>query len=334
MLEIQNGLTSLPISVGPTTLKAITTTGLARANMGSSFNAGKFLVSGGFAQPANPYPNNATLVTLNEARDAVVTTTNPAGYDGTSTHGSAVGGRLWIAMGHDGAYRGYLKSRNADTGAIVGGNSAACPGPTRINASIYAEGADNIIYGLGYNPNDGWLKDLWRYTPSTNSWTALKSLGPESLVMWFAENVKGPDGWIYMSADPVALCIHKYHPGTNTWAKTSSFARWVDPGMFRPFAEAALAVAGKYILFIQAGQQNNIRNTLVCYRYNTLTDSWDAKTLPGRTALYSPRAAVEESKNKLYLFGGAMASENIQAYPASSKSASLFTFNLSDFTKD
>lgn len=334
MLEIQNGQSSLPIKMGSPALRTISAGGLTRANMASGFFGDKILVSGGFGQPANPFPNNATMVTLNANRDAITATTNPAGYDGTSTHSSPIGDRLWIAMGHDGSYRNYLKSRTISTGAVVGGNSAACPGPTRINSIIFANGADEIYYGGGYNPSGGWLDDWWLYKPSNNSWTPKASLGGTGKCIWFSEAVKGADGLIYGGVDYPALQLNRYNPVANTWSKTANFGKFVEPAVVRPFSEAATAVVGKYVLFIQRGQLVPMQDKLYCYRYDTVMDSWDALEMPGRVPLFSARASIEPAKDLLYLYGGALAGEGTTAFDKSLKNSNLYVYRLSDFAKD
>ena len=331
MFEISIGRSTPIVRQGPSVRSTISAPTLARANMACGYYNGAIVVSGGFAQPANPYPNNANLVTLSADRLSVASTAAPAGYDGTSTHSCPNGDRLWIAMGHDGAYQAYIKSRVISTGAVTGSNSSACPGGGRLNASIYVENADSILYGLGHEATAGWRKDLWRYKPSNNSWTRTTDVPATYYPNWFSEAIKGADGQIYLATDNRELEIIRFNPTTNTWSRTASFVQFVGTGAYRPMQEAGTVALGNYILFFKAGMFLSQQSSLCCYRYDTVNDSWDCLNLPGQPALYSPRAVADVASNKIFIIGGALQHEGVQTYNLSTKNANILVYNRSDF---
>ena len=118
----------------------------------------------------------------------------------------------------------------ADT--IKGKTTGAYPGSRRTDNTGWKDDAGNFyVFGgvdgqLVYGPNPGqfvgtYLNELWRYTPSTNTWFKVNGDGAVPAIRSAALNWKDAGGnfWVYGGHDGSEyFCdLYKFDPDTNAW---------------------------------------------------------------------------------------------------------------------
>ncbi len=151
------------------------------------------------------------------------------------------------------------------------------PGIARINS--IAEVVNNEAYiGLGYNPKTGWaidgyLKDFYKYNPSTSSWTRLADFpqGTTNNCVSFVYKdeiyvVHGFESHLVSSSGFSNSCF-KYSPANNEWTKLNDF-----PGYKR--ASAAGCTEGNRI---SGGTGWATWDENDWWEYFPETDSWEKK---------------------------------------------------------
>lgn len=156
-----------------------------------------------------------------------------------------------------------------------------------INGAIYV--------GTGFVPFIGPTKDLWKYDPTTNTWTQMADLpGQERrLAVGFAIDGKG---YVCTGVNPSETALNDlwaYDPGTNTWQARANYG-----GSARSEA-AAFVIGGKG--FVGTGVFG-VGVLSDMWSYDPVTDTWTQRAdVPGGGRRGAAGFAIG---NKGYISGG------------------------------
>lgn len=335
MLEI---LTSLGVPFKRYTaaapLAVISSQYFGRAFSSQSFYNRRIILSGGFAQPAAPYPVNFRVTTMATNGLSVESTLNVTGNDGTNPGSTLFNSTLWVAVGHDGAYQRYLRARNALTGALIT-TSSNSPGAPQIYSKIAPYDNDQLFWGFGLNAS-GWLNQAYTYRISNNTWSALPvpNLPGETIYGLFIAQTTN-DGRILVGLTINSMQLVFFKPSDNTYSLSKSYSYLIDPSIVsetsRGLGSSGTAVVGKYLLFFVQGLQSDNQNILSCVRYDTQLDDYSVIDLPGRSARWGSRVVVDDVNGILYIIGGASQPTSVTGAASSTKFAEALAYPVSQF---
>lgn len=335
MLEILSSLgTSLKRYTAAAPLAVISNQYFGRAFSSQSFYDRKIILTGGFAQPASPYPTNFRVITMATNGLSVESTVSVTGYDGSSPGSTLFNSTLWVAVGHDGAYQRYLRGRNAATGALITTTSNS-PGTPQAYVKVAPYDNDQLFWGFGLSAS-GWLNQAYTYRISNNTWSALPvpNLPDETIYGQFtAQNTN--DGRILVGLTFNSRQLVFFKPSDNTYSLSKSFSYLIDPGVVpevnRGLGVSGTAVVGKYLLFFVQGLQSDNQNILSCVRYDTQLDDFSVIDLPGRSARWGSRVVIDDVNDILYIIGGASQPSSVTNLASSTKFAEAIAYPVSQF---
>lgn len=307
---------------------------LGRGNFTLGLSGTSLIMTGGYGQPANLYPSNFPRITLNAAGTGIAGAASVNGYDGSGPGSAQIGTSLYVAQGHDGAYQRYFKTRAISNGVQIA-TSANSPGAARTYPMVAAIDSDTLYWGGGSNAS-GWLRDAYKYTISSNSWTSIPQ-PPEEFILNARrfDGKKMSNGKLVVGRTRGEDVFIIYNPTTNSYEKTSSWGDVLEiPSADitgTVFIDAATAVVGKYALFFEQGYAANTQSILSCLRYDCENDSFDVIDFPDQAPRYGARCAIDLDKGYLYLVGGSVQSTMLTAVDKTTKHANALVYPLSQF---
>ena len=160
---------------------------------------------------------------------------------------------------------------------------------------------EDVYIGLGYNggsiySDESYLRDFWRYQPSTNSWEQLADYPDRNTdcAVSFVLEGKIYVGW--GSHGTYSTDIYCYDPSTNAWSKVQQQSSLSSPP--RMTAAAAGVVDGR--CFMGTGFRKGSHT--YWGEFSPADGTWKERaSLPGKGRHNTAFAADEES---VWLFGG------------------------------
>ncbi|MFA5195604.1 MAG: T9SS type A sorting domain-containing protein, partial [Bacteroidales bacterium] len=148
------------------------------------------------------------------------------------------------------------------------------PGGERIYAHVFViNDIAFIVSGAYYTPGVGYAcyQDVWKYTPTNNSWSQLNNFPgtPRHGGFAFAHNGKGYLGLGYGNLDDPFIDVWEYNPATDSWTQKSNF-----PGT--PFKSGFQFSIDK-CAFIGMGYSTGLTQLDDVWQYDADQDIWTQK---------------------------------------------------------
>jgi N-acetylneuraminic acid mutarotase len=201
---------------------------------------------------------------------------------------------IYIAGGRiqDGTYPATLLRYSIGTDQWT--ETAAVPLPPRVNGTVCCTEQD-VYMGLGFgggnvHMDSTYLHDWWRYSPTTDTWTALAAFpAPQTAaaVSWYDDECI----WVACGFRGYTNDIWCYHIDSDRWTQAT------EQSPIRVMSAVAARCGGRY--FIGSG----FRNTSHSYWYEWFRDGhWEkCSSIPGKGR---HNAACSATDKAVWVFGG------------------------------
>lgn len=206
-----------------------------------------------------------------------------------------IGDKIFVGGGYTGNFTNANDFQNYDPATNQWQYLAGMPGTNTSRTAGVAFAISGKGYlGLGaqdyngFNPAPTYLKDLWEYNATADTWAKKADL-PDSGrtdAIYFTIGTKayvvgGKTGGTSSSND-----TWEYDPATNTWTAKAAYPGTIEEG-------AGFSLNGKG--YVVGGIMNGSATNKV-YEYNPSTNTWTEKTAYPETEITGPTAFVASNK--------------------------------------
>jgi len=204
----------------------------------------------------------------------------------------AVGNRGYIVGGYDGVNKLQdVWEYNQSTGQWT--QKTNLPDPPSSNLGSGARyGA--VGFGIG---NYGYIcsgytgshtKDLWRFNPSNNSWTQMKSMNTPNKRTGAVALVYNDTAYIVSGSNNGVMNseVARYNPSTDTWTRLRDIANVSSDSYDDTYTSIVRTNAVGFVIgtkgYLATGQNGS--NVATVWEYDFTNDTWSAKTNFERSA--------------------------------------------------